>query len=448
MDQNSGKRETKLMNTLTHSEKKSRGSRDQNSRAVVVETPQRETTGISITPFLIEDTPDQEIFDNAQGEKKVSSFEENEKDFSQKRTALLVPREQLDICRSNAGQDSKKVGIKIALQKQELIKVFEHRGYFDQAEHLNNCQTEKVYYECQGCGSVGWCLNHCGMRVCPDCAGRMKGKLLVKYQKGVDQLSDFYKSRLKLVTLTLKNVPDLRGPDFNVISRIKEAFYRLRKRPVLRDKIYGGVYGVEATNRGRGWNVHIHALICSQFIQDACKEMKKAKNPHEEEILEREKCAHCKDKCLRRLWQEETGFSVVDIRKANTEGIVEIIGYVAKPLSTKNAELLVDWWEIMRNRPFLKPFGCFYDMRKLKASLTCPWCDGKKFKVYYGSRVRLCDMRDKIGRSPPFGVDIEHFQRILFIEPGKVVVSVDKRGFENRVLYLQSNLELLVGTYK
>ncbi|GAI11999.1 unnamed protein product, partial [marine sediment metagenome] len=321
-------------------------------------------------------------------------------------------------------------------------------GHFRQADLLSECQTKWVYYECQGCGSVGRAKNRCGMRVCPYCAGRMKAKLLAKYQKGIDRLSDFYKSRLKLVTLTLKNVPDLQSPDFNVITEIKQAFYRLRKRPLLRKKIYGGVYGVEATHRGKGWHVHIHALIASEFIRVACKEMKEAQNRQEEEKLESEKCAHCKKKCLRKLWQEETGSSVVDIKKADTTAIIEIIGYIAKPLSTKNAELLVDWWEVMRNRPFLKPFGCFYDMRKLKALLTCPWCGDQHFKVYYGSRVRLFDMRDDVGRSPPLGVDIENFQRILFIEPSKVVVTVDSRGFEDRVLYLQSNLELLVGTYK
>ena len=255
------------------------------------------------------------------------------------------------------------------------------------------------------------------------------------------------------MTLTLRNVPGLQAPDFNAISEIKDAFYRLRKRPLLRKKIYGGVYGVEATHRGKGWHVHIHALIASEFIRVACKEMKQAQNNKEEEKLEREKCAHCKGKCLRRFWQEETGSTVVDVRKANTDGIIEVIGYISKPLSTKNAELIVDWWEVMRNRPFLKPFGrkgkgVFYDMGKLKASLTCPWCGYQRFKVYYGSRVRLFDMRDDVGRSPPLGVDIENFQRILFIEPGKVVVNVDDRGFEDRVLYLQSNLELLVGTYK
>jgi hypothetical protein len=425
------------MSNYTHTQKKSRGSRDQNSRAVVVETPQRETTGISITPFLIEDAPDQEIFDNAQGEKKVSSFEENEKDFSQKRTALLDKQKQLDTPKEKAH-----------LKRLSIVSVFEQRGYFRQSDLLNECQTRMIYYECTECGSIGWSLNHCGMRVCPDCAGRMKMKLLAKYEKGISRLKDFYKSRLKLVTLTLKNVSDLRGPDFNAISQIKEAFYRLRKRRVLKRKIYGGVYGVEATNNGKGWHVHIHALISSEFIKDACREMKQAKNLKEEKKLEREKCAYCKKECLRRFWQEETGSSVIDVRKANTEGIIEVIGYIAKPLSTENAELLVDWWEIMRNRPFLKSFGCFYDMRKLKASLTCPWCGGQKFKVYYGSRVRLFDMRDELGRSPPLGVDIKHFQRILFIEPSKVVVTTDDRGFEDTVLYLQSNLELLVGTYK
>jgi len=420
------------MSNYTHTEKKSRGSQILSSRSVVVETPQRETQGNLVTSFFLDGSPKV-----ARGEKKVSSLEKNEKDFSQERTALLDNCKQLDIFKQKAHQE-----------RLSLMSVFKQRGHFRQADLLSDCQTKWVYYECQGCGSVGRAKNRCGMRVCLYCAGRMKAKLLAKYQKGIERLSDFYKSRLKLVTLTLKNVPDLQSPDFNVITEIKQAFYRLRKRPLLRKKIYGGVYGVEATHRGKGWHVHIHALISSKFIRDACDVMKEAKNRKEEEKLEAENCVYCKDKCLRRLWQEETGSTVIDIKKADTTGIIEIIGYIAKPLSTKNAELLVDWWEVMRNRPFLKPFGCFYDMRKLKALLTCPWCGDQHFKVYYGSRVRLFDMRDDVGRSPPFGVDIENFQRILFIEPGKVVVTVDSRGFEDRVLYLQSNLELLVGTYK
>jgi len=335
-------------------------------------------------------------------------------------------------------------------ERLSLVSVFENNGYCNQGKHLIECGTKFVYYECQNqdCGSVGRGRNHCGMRVCSDCAGRMKGKLLAKYQKAIPKLKECYKRKLKLVTLTVKNVPELQAPDFNAISLIKDAFYRLRYRPVLRKKIYGGVYGVEATNKGKGWHVHIHALISSEFIRDACKEMKQARNIKEEKILEREKCAHCKEKCLREFWRQETGSSVVDIKKADAEGIIEVIGYIAKPLSTKNSELLFEWWLVMKNRPFLKPFGEFYFMRKVKASLTCPWCGGQKFKVYYGSRVRLFDMRDEIGRSPPLGVDIENFQRILFIEPSKVVVTVDERGFQDRVLYLQSNLELLVGTYK
>ena len=437
IDQSSGRKNQDLMYNNTHTEKKSRGSQELNSRSVVVETPQRETKGILATPFLIKNTPDQEIFDNAQGEKKVSFFEENQKDFSQKRIALLDKQKQLDIFKQKAD-----------LKRLSLVSIFEQRGYFRQADILNECRSRMIYYECVECGSIGWSLNHCGMRVCPYCAGRMKVRLLAKYEKGISHLKDFYKSRLKLLTLTLKNVPDLRSSNFDAITAIKDAFYRLRKRPVLRKKIYGGVYGVEATNKGKGWHVHIHALISSEFIRDACQEMKKAQNRKEEENLEREKCPCCKNKCLRHFWQEETGSSVIDIKKANPEGIIEVIGYKAKPLSTENAELMVDWWEVMRNRPFLKPFGCFYDMRKLKVSLTCPWYSGQRFKIYYGTRVRLCDLRPEVERSPPWGVDIQNFQRVLFVEADKVVLTTDERGFDDRVLYLQSNCELLVGTYK
>ncbi|GAH99441.1 unnamed protein product, partial [marine sediment metagenome] len=194
------------MSNIVHTKEKSRGSQELSSRSVVVETPQRETQGILAASFSI---------DNAQGEKKVSSREENEKDFALERIALLDNCKQLDIFKQKAHQE-----------RLSLISVFEQRGHFRQVDLLSECQTKWVYYECQGCGSVGRAKNRCGMRVCPYCAGRMKAKLLAKYQKGIDQLSDFYKSRLKLVTLTLKNVPDLQSPDLNVITEIKQAFYR------------------------------------------------------------------------------------------------------------------------------------------------------------------------------------------------------------------------------
>ncbi len=424
------------MNTITQTEEKARGSRDQTSCSAVVETLHQETKGILTAPFIME-LGEVEVFDNAQGEKKVSLDEEKSPDFSRPSTALFNKQKQPLTPEQEA-----------QLKRRSLMAAFEQRGFFRQANILNECWTRMIFYECKDCGSVGWSKNHCGMRVCPECADRMKGRLLAKYKKGIAGLSDYHKQRLRLITLTLKNVPELRGPDFNVISLIREAFYRLRLRRPLKRKIYGGIYGIEATNKGKGWHVHIHALISSEFIKDACQEMKEAQNRIEEEKLEREKCSCCKNKCLRRLWQEETGSTVIDIRKANTDGIIEVIGYIAKPLSTKKAELLVDWWEVMRNRPFLKPFGCFYDMKDIKVHLTCPWCGGQKYYVYYGESVRICDLRPDRERSPPLGVDIDNFPKILFIEPSKVVSTMNDRGYEDKVIYLQSNLELLVGTYE
>ena len=74
LNQKLRQKKPKLMYNNTHTEKKSRGSQKLSSRSVVVETPQRETEGILATPFLIKGTPDQEIFDNAQGEKKSFLF--------------------------------------------------------------------------------------------------------------------------------------------------------------------------------------------------------------------------------------------------------------------------------------------------------------------------------------------------------------------------------------
>ncbi len=434
------------MHTLTQTEEKTRGSQRLNPRSVVVETPQRGTQGILTTPFVMET---ERALANARGKKKVSSHDEKSLDFSRASPPLLDNQKQSSIFLIDAKQASKKVDAKDSLQREELARAFEDRGYIRQADNLRECGKKWIYYECVNCGSPGRAKSHCGMRVCRKCADRIKGKLLAKYKKGIAGLSDYRKSRLRLVTLTLRNVPELQGPDFNVISLIKHAFYKLRWRPSLRDKIYGGIYGVEATNKGKGWHVHLHVLISCEFIEDACKEMKEAKNRIEEKIIEREKCSHCKNKCLRRLWQEETNSTVVDIRKANTDAIIEIIGYIAKPSSTKKAELLVDWWEVMRNRPFVKTFGCFRKMDEIKVRLTCPWCGGQKFKVYYGGSIFLRDSRPDVERSPPLGIDIENFLGILFFNPTTIVVaSIDDNGFEDRIINLESNLEFLVGTYE
>lgn len=393
--------------------------------------------------------------------KKTLSREEKEKNIFMDR-ALLDNRKQVDIFLEDKGLASKQLGISVAKEseklkerlkkrkkleeREKLAKTFEKRGYYCQAKNLRECQTKWIYYECKGCGSVGWVKNRCGLRVCPDCAGRMKIRLLKKYERGIKRLNNFYKQRLKLLTLTIKNVPDLKAPDFDAISSLKESFYRLRKRPRLRNKIYGGVYGLETTFRDNGWHVHIHALVSSEYIRDACSRMKKAKNREEEKEIENSYCSRCKSKCLRRFWQETTGSSVVDVRKANTKAINEIIGYITKPFSTNDPELLVDWWQAMKNRPFLKPFGCFYDMRKIRVALTCPFCGCNRFKVYYGDRIRLCDLRGANQvRGSPFYIDIEGFSDPVFIDPGKIVISHDDRGFEHKTLYLENNFELRVG---
>ncbi|GAI68794.1 unnamed protein product, partial [marine sediment metagenome] len=157
------------MLTLQNTKNKSslRGGQKLISCSAVVETPQQETQGILATSFSI---------DNARGEKKVSSREKNEKDFSLERTALLDKQKQLDIFKEEAH-----------LKRLSLCSIFEQRGYFRQSDLLNECQTRMIYYECVDCGSIGWSKNHCGMRVCPDCAGRMKLKLLAKYEKGISR---------------------------------------------------------------------------------------------------------------------------------------------------------------------------------------------------------------------------------------------------------------------
>ncbi|GAJ09786.1 unnamed protein product, partial [marine sediment metagenome] len=124
------------MSNYTYAEKKSRGSQILSSCSAVVETPHQGTQGNLVTSFFLDGSPKL-----ARGEKKVSSFEENEKDFSQKRTALLDKQKQLDIFKEEAH-----------LKRLSMVSIFEQRGYFRQSDLLNECQTRMIYYECADCG--------------------------------------------------------------------------------------------------------------------------------------------------------------------------------------------------------------------------------------------------------------------------------------------------------
>jgi hypothetical protein len=145
------------------------------------------------------------------------------------------------------------------------------------------------------------------------------------------------------LTLTLKNIPDNLWGRYNV-EEIREAFSKLRRRF---KSIAGGFYVIQATNRGKGWHLHIHALFDGSYISQ---------------------------KALSKAWLEITGSYIVGI---------ELVQDPKKAVHY----LLMDFLQAPRIRPedaaafngvfrgsrLVQPFG-LYRKTKFKIPYKCPDC--------------------------------------------------------------------------
>ena len=329
-------------------------------------------------------------------------------------------------------KNRKKNGLNF--QKQGIMKVLRDKGYIMEAVKMEDCHSRFNFFSCQGCGAVGIFPNSCNNRICPDCGVKIKNRLIAKYENSFGNLSNFHRYRLKLLTLTLVNVDSLNG-SVNVFTEIRKAFLRFRHRAVLAKKLYGGVYVIETSNQGKGWNVHLHVLVSMRYHKDACSGMKECRDREGEKKFEGNYCAICREKCLRRLWQEASGSTVIDIRHVHNprKVIIEVVGYLLKAVPLADPEILVEWWEAMRNKPFVKTFGVFRKLDFGKPKLVCPFCEGIEFKVFGDGFYTLVDLRDGQERSPPEPGNMDH---PIFVDPTYVLDKEDERGFVYTSLYL------------
>lgn len=333
--------------------------------------------------------------------------------FREENSSLKIPL--LDYCNQSG----------IGQKKLDIINALRERGWEKEAEKIEDCHTEFTYLSCNGCGAVGIFSNSCNSRICPYCSREMKNRLIAKYENGLVHLSRYHKGRLKLLTLTIPNVQSL-DDEVNVFSELRKAFTKFRHRKPLVGKLLGGLYAIETTvDEVKGWNVHLHALVSMNYHQVACEGMKRCRDRKEEKEFEVDHCSFCKFKCLRRIWQECSGSTVLDIKRVYNpkKAVIEIIGYLLKAVPSATPEQLVEWWRAMRNKPYIKTFGSFRKLDFQKPKLLCPFCGGHKFTVHGQGFYTLVDMRDEHGRSPPFTP--ENLRSSIFIDPGYVVEQKD-----------------------
>lgn len=153
-------------------------------------------------------------------------------------------------------------------EKRESLRkataaALERNGDFETAGKLLNCQKRLTAWKPPDCGPE--CIEvvpkSCFVRICPHNERRRARR---NYRIAQALLPEF--KNPQFVTFTIPNVKSLEEGE--VLSRLNRDFRKFRQLKSYQDRCRGGLFSVEIPEEGKGWNVHIHALLDFAFWSD------------------------------------------------------------------------------------------------------------------------------------------------------------------------------------
>jgi len=130
-------------------------------------------------------------------------------------------------------------------------------GKTEEAAKLEHCHTVYTVAVCKGCNTVHKFPNRCDLFYCAECQPRLSADR----RKAVEWWTREVRQP-KHVVLTVQNLPQITKAH---VQQVRRWFTNLRRTAFARSW-RGGFYSLEVTNEGRGWHVHIHALVDAQWI--------------------------------------------------------------------------------------------------------------------------------------------------------------------------------------
>ncbi len=130
-------------------------------------------------------------------------------------------------------------------------------GRAKEALSLEDCHTRWTFAQCDSCHAVSRFPNRCENLHCPKC----QPFLSRKRRKAVEWWAKLARQP-KHVVLTVQNCSHLTKEH---LQQVKKWFRALRRSTFAKNWI-GGFYSMEVTNEGKGWHIHIHALIDARWI--------------------------------------------------------------------------------------------------------------------------------------------------------------------------------------
>lgn len=217
---------------------------------------------------------------------------------------------------------------------------------------LETSEHQYLTLFCSQCGYFHSVYMRCGDRTCPECRYRDYSRLLALYKPFLAS-----KSQLRLITLTLRGRLDILPRER--LTRLRRSFKLLLRQKYYKSRLVGGFYTIEAVNKGKGWNIHIHILSEGSFIAQSR---------------------------LSADWFKITGDSfIVDIRKAwsGVGGLRYILKYLSKPPKVNGLETEYNY--AFRGARLVSAFGSWYKKTIVieKKQVLCPVCGCSEWLTIY-----------------------------------------------------------------
>lgn len=115
---------------------------------------------------------------------------------------------------------------------------------------------------CARCGHEHKALVPCQDRFCPVCSIRRQ----IRVRNHLHSLFQIYKRRpkyrLRMITLSFPNPPDLASG----VSKLIRDFRRLRQRQFWSSMVEGGIAVIEIKGRPGSWHPHLHIIAYSMYL--------------------------------------------------------------------------------------------------------------------------------------------------------------------------------------
>lgn len=211
---------------------------------------------------------------------------------------------------------------------------------------------------------------YCGNRFCPICSKIRLLRVRHRIEFLLKGISFPPGTRLKHLTLTIPNQPDLP----TMLKKLTSSFRKLRHTAWWKNHVIGGCFVLEVTGTEGNWHGHIHSIISAYYL---------------------------KWETLRNLWIRFSGGRGVWISVIpRNEAIRYLSKYLTKP-DLPDATLKLVSGALKGYRLF-QPYGSWYGISNMyhRPLAKCSKCGAVKsfelYALYYGGWIRNYEDIDEI----------------------------------------------------